>query len=205
MEVICVKKVFLVTLTVVLVATLSFAGAFGAGFGLRNSTHKQVIYTELIKALDLTEDQAQQLLNAISETKAQLEALESEYEALLEKSKALSLNEFSAERKSLDEKRIDILQEFQAKVENLITVGQLENLKDYINNNANQYRQQIQGRYQQISPAKGRMPAENMPRMGRGDLYGRFGNVRFGFSGSFVGLGILLDDDFEAALKTYLG
>ncbi len=197
------KKVAVVLVSLVLVAALSFAGVFGKGYGNMRQINKQLNYTEFIKALDLSKDQAQQLLGVITETKQQLNELEQKYQALLEKSKDMTLNEFATEKRALNQERAQILQEAEKKIADILKVSQLENLRNYYFNKfkdyANQFQQrQIQQRQMPLRPfgSKNQIPA--MPL--RDKMMNRsFDNTKGAFK-----LAILLDDDFEEALRAYL-
>lgn len=199
------KKVVVLVLGLVLVAVFSFAGVFNKGYGNMRQINKQLTYTELIKALDLSRDQAEQLLNVIVETKEQLNALENEYEVLLEKSKDMTLNELSTQRRALNQKRAEILQGAEKKIAEILKVSQLDNLRNYYFNKARDYLNQFQQR-QKFQQA----PAKSFGRTNK--MAGRFGQIRQRMmSRSFAQtpnagfrFRILLDDGFEEALRSYL-
>lgn len=202
------RKTVVLVLGLVLVAALSFAGVFNKSYGNMRQINKQLSYTEFIKALDLSKDQAQQLLNVITETKEQLNNLEQEYKALLEKSKDMTLNELSTQRRALNQKRAEILQGAEKKIAEILKVSQLENLRNYYFGKARDYADQLQQR-QQIhqTPARPFGRADQMP--GRSDqqmpLREKFMNRSFVQTpGTGFRFGVLLDDDFEETLKAYL-
>lgn len=199
------KKTVVLVLGLVLVAVFSFAGVFNKGYGNMRQINKQLTYTELIKALDLSRDQAEQLLNVIVETKEQLNALEEEYEVLLEKSKDMTLNELSTQRRVLNQKRAEILQGAEKKIAEILKVSQLENLRNYYFSKARDYLNQFQQRQKfQQTPTK--------PFGRTNKMAGRFDQIRQRMmSRSFAQapnagfrFPILLDDDFEEAIRSYL-
>jgi len=203
-----VKKVMVLTVSLVLVAALSFAGAFSKGYGNMRQINKQLTYTELIKALDLSKDQAQQLLSVITETKQQLSDLEQNYKALLEKSKDMTLNEFATQRRELNQKRAEILQEAEKKVADILKVSQLENLRSYYFNRFRDYANQFQQRQQiQQAPARpfGKMNQMPRPYNQQVPMHDRYMNRSFNQQpGTGFRLAVLLDDDFEETLRAYL-
>ncbi|HEY8542497.1 MAG TPA: hypothetical protein VIL29_08935 [Pseudothermotoga sp.] len=201
------KKVAVLVLGLVLVAALSFAGVFGKGYGNMRQINKQLAYTELLKVLDLSKEQAQQLLNVITETKQQLSNLEQEYKTLLEKSKDMTLNELADQRRALNQKRAQILQDAEKKIADILKVSQLENLRNYYFNKMKYYAGQFQQKQLQQMPArpfdrKDQMPGrfyQQMPM--RENMMNRFFDRA---QGTGFRLGIILDDDFEETLRAYL-
>ncbi len=199
------NKTVVLVLGLVLVAVFSFAGVFNKGYGNMRQINKQLTYTELIKALDLSRDQAEQLLNVTVETKEQLNALEKEYEVLLEKSKDMTLKELSTQRRALNQKRAEILQGAEKKIAEILKVSQLENLRNYYFNKARDYLNQFQQRQKfQQTPAKpfgrSRKTAGSFDQIRQRMMSRSFAqtpNAGFRF-------GILLDDDFEEVLRSYL-
>ncbi|MFN4189990.1 MAG: hypothetical protein ACK4E2_03225 [Pseudothermotoga sp.] len=199
------KKTVVLVLGLVLVAVFSLAGVFNKGYGNMRQINKQLTYIELIKALDLSRDQAEQLLNVIVETKEQLNALEKEYEVLLEKSKDMTLNELSTQRRALNQKRAEILQGAEKKIAEILKVSQLENLRNYYFSKARDCSNQFQQRQKfQQTPAK---PFDRTNKMA-----GRFDQIRQRMmSKSFAQtpntgfrFQILLGDYFEEVLRSYL-
>lgn len=203
-----VRKTVVLVLGLILVAALSFAGVFNKSYGNMRQINKQLSYTEFIKALDLSKDQAQQLLNVITETKEQLNNLEQEYKALLEKSKDMTLNELSTQRRALNQKRAEILQGAEKKIAEILKVSQLENLRNYYFDKARDYTNQLQQR-QQIHQTPARPFGKTNQMSGRSDqqmpLREKFMNRSFAQTpGTGFRFGVLLDDDFEETLKAYL-
>lgn len=198
------KKVAVLVLGLVLVAALSFAGVFGKGYGNMRQINKQLAYTELIKVLDLSKEQAKQLLDVITETKQQLSNLEQEYKALLEKSKDMTLNELADQRRALNQKHAQILQDAEEKIADILKVSQLENLRNYYFNKMKDYAGQSQQKQLQQIPArpwKDQMPGRFYQQMPMQEKMNRFFDRA---QGTGFRLGIILDDDFEETLRAYL-
>lgn len=199
------KKVVLVLGLVSVVAIFTFAGVFNKGYGNMRQINKQLTYTELIKALDLSRDQAEQLLNIIVETKEQLNALEKEYEVLLEKSKDMTLNELSTQRQALNQKRAEILQGAEKKIAENLKVSQLENLRSYYLNRGRDYTNQFQQRQKLQQTRAGFFGKTNMISKRFDQIRQR--TVKRSFTqarNTGFRFGLLLNDDFEEALRSYL-
>jgi len=191
------KKAVLLVMSLVLAATFTLAAGLGKGYGKMLQLNKQLSYTEIIKALDLSKEQAQQLLNVIDETKEQFAKLENEYKTLLEKSKSMTLNEFATQRRELNQKRAEILQTAERKIADIIKVSQLQNLQQHYMNRFREFAQQ----YNQRAP----MPQRPFGRDAVTPLREKMMNRQFqAVERPGFGLGILLDDDFEEALRAYL-
>ncbi|WP_041082565.1 hypothetical protein [Thermotoga profunda] len=198
------KKVAVLVLGLVLVAALSFAGVFGKGYGNMRQINKQLAYTELIKVLNLSKEQAKQLLDVITETKQQLSNLEQEYKALLEKSKDMTLNELADQRRALNQKHAQILQDAEEKIADILKVSQLENLRNYYFNKMKDYAGQSQQKQLQQIPArpwKDQIPGRFYQQMPMQEKMNRFFDRA---QGTGFRLGIILDDDFEETLRAYL-
>ena len=228
------KKKFTLVVGLLTLAAVSFAGTFGAlgayGVGPAYNPGKQLgqqlTFAEIIKALELTEDQAQKLLDLITEAKAQLSALKEEYASLIDKAEEMSISDFLTAKKGLSEKQKEIFETFGKGVADIITIGQIQNLKLYFFKNAQAFAPQY--------GKKGPQAQAQIPQMGYGKFY-RGQRQQFGmnqlppfganrmaarqqmqakqqfmaksknqFRMYGYGLKMLLDDSFEEALKAYL-
>ncbi len=227
------KKKFTLVVGLLALAAVSFAGTFGApgaygvgpAYNPGNQLGQRLTFAEIIKALEPTEDQAQELLDLISEAKAQLSALKEEYASLIDKAEEMSISDFLTAKKELSEKQKEIFKTFGKGVADIITVGQIQNLKLYFFKNAQPFAPQY---------GKGPQAQAQIPQMGYGKFYRgqrqQFGmnqlppfeanrmaarqqmqakqqfmaksNNQFGIYG--YGLKMLLNDSFEEALKEYL-
>ncbi|MEJ5228631.1 MAG: hypothetical protein WHT65_01385 [Pseudothermotoga sp.] len=195
------KKAVLLVMSLVLAATFTLAAGLGKGYGNMRQLNKQLSYTEVIKALDLSKEQAEQLLNVITETKEQLAQLEEEYKALLENSKSMTLNEFATQKRELNQKRAEILQNAEKKIADIVKVSQLQNLQQHYMNRFREFAQQ----YAQKRTMPERMPQRPFGRDGVSPMREKMMNRQFqAVERPGFGLGILLDDDFEEALRAYL-
>jgi len=229
------KKKFTLVVSLLALAAVSFAGTFGVfgAYGTRpaynpgNQLKQQFTFTEIIKALELTEDQAQELLDLITEAKDQLNALKEEFASLIDKAEEMTISEFLTAKKELIEKQKQIFETLAKDVADIITVGQMKNLKLYCLKNeqmfAPQYGQVPHPRAQAQIPQMGygkfdrgqrqQFGMNQLPPFGANGMAARQqmqskqgfmakSNNQFGMYG--YGLGMLLDDSFEEALKSYL-
>ncbi|WP_165276101.1 OmpH family outer membrane protein [Thermotoga sp. Ku-13t] len=94
----------------------------------RYQARQQFTYEEMFKEMNLTKEQAQQMLDAIKETKTKLEALEEEYKDLYDQSKNMTVYEFRNKLRELNQKRAEILQQLRERIEQTIRIEQLQQL-----------------------------------------------------------------------------
>lgn len=145
------KKLLVLTVaTVVLVAVMSFAAgkfnyapqrfapewrqpvtAWRQPVAPRYQFRQEFSYEEAFEAMNLTKEQARQLLGSIKDAKAKLEALDKEYKALYEKAKDMTVYEFRTQLRDLNQKRAEILRELNQKVAETLKVGQLQCLMEH--------------------------------------------------------------------------
>lgn len=138
------KKLLVLTVAlVVLAAAMSFAaGKFNYApqrfvpewkqpVAPRYQFRQEFSYEEAFKAMNLTKEQARQLLDATKDAKAKLEALDKEYKALYEKAKDMTVYEFRTQLRELNQKRAEIMREFNQKVAETLKVGQLQCLMEH--------------------------------------------------------------------------
>lgn len=97
----------------------------------RYQFRQEFSYEEAFKAMNLTKEQAQQLLSSIKDAKTKLEALDNEYKALYEKAKDMTVYEFRTQLRELNQKRAEILRELNQKVAETLKVGQLQCLMEH--------------------------------------------------------------------------
>lgn len=97
----------------------------------RYQFRQEFSYEEAFKAMNLTKEQARQLLDATKDAKAKLEALDKEYKALYEKAKDMTVYEFRTQLRELNQKRAEIMREFNQKVAETLKVGQLQCLMEH--------------------------------------------------------------------------
>lgn len=94
----------------------------------RYQLRQQLTYEQMFKEMNLTKEQAQQLLDAIKEAKTKLEALEKEYKDLYDQSKNMTVYEFKSKVRELNQKRAEIVRQLREKIEQTIRIEQLQQL-----------------------------------------------------------------------------
>lgn len=153
-EVVEVKRFLVLTVALVILATaVSFAaGRFGnvpqvnrfspapqmqrfapawkqpVAVAPKYQARQQLTYEQMFKEMNLTKEQAQQMLDAIKEAKAKLEALEKEYKDLYDQSKNMTVYEFRNRVRELNQKRAEIMQQLRERIEQTIKMEQLQQL-----------------------------------------------------------------------------
>jgi len=140
-----VKRFIVLTVALVILSTMIFAAGrfsnlpqtrFQAPFMKNVPAHRQpwyqprqqFTYQEMFKEMNLTKEQAQRILNVIKDAKAKLEELEKQYEELYENAKNMSVYEFRARVRELNQKRAEIMQQMREEIEKTINVEQLQRL-----------------------------------------------------------------------------
>ena len=142
------KKYVVLTVALVIFSTMIFAAGrfsnlpqtrFQAPFVKNMPAHRQTLapryqprqqltYQEMFKEMNLTKEQAQRILNVIKDANAKLEQLQKQYEELYVNAKNMSVYEFRARVRELNQKRAEIMQQMREEIEKTINVEQLQRL-----------------------------------------------------------------------------
>lgn len=80
---------------------------------------------EMFKAMNMTKEQAKQILQIVNEAREKLNALQNQYKELKEKAGNMTLNEYRAAIQQLNQERVQIIQEMRQKIGDIITVDQI--------------------------------------------------------------------------------
>ncbi len=151
------KKFLIVLLVVVVISTTILAapmvrggfpvGGVKPGFGYRSAPQllmqnkqqlfeklresRPQVYSEYFKAMNLSKEQAKQILEIVNEAKEKLSALEKEYQQLKEQARNMTLNQYRETIRNLNQKRAEIIREANQKIGDVITVEQISALRNY--------------------------------------------------------------------------
>jgi hypothetical protein len=140
-----VKRFVVLTVALLILASLSFAGgrfsnipqtrfqapqmpAYRQPLAPRYQAKQQLTYQEMFKEMNLTKEQAQRILGVIKDANAKLEELQKQYKELYENAKNMSVYEFRTKVRELNQKRAEIMQQMREEIEKTINVEQLQRL-----------------------------------------------------------------------------